>query len=107
MENINENIAAHSVKENAKTSDEILLRQAIIAEYDAVNLYEQMAESTNNATLKEILLHVAQEEKEHIGEFEFLLEKLDKEHKKSVRSGKSEVKEYTGFKEWYDNKKDS
>lgn len=97
---INETIAVLGIKDTAKSSDEIMLRQAIIAEYDAVNLYEQMAKSTNNPKLKELFLHVAQEEKVHIGEFESMLEKADKEHEPSVEDGKKEAKKHGKFTEW-------
>jgi rubrerythrin len=83
--------AALGIKDNAKSSDEIIVRQAIIAELDAVNLYEQMARSTKNKQLKKVLLDIAQEEKVHIGEFEAMLEKIDKQHRSSVADGKSEV----------------
>ena len=71
--------------------DKEILRQAIMAEYDAVNLYEQMAKSTKNEKVKKALLHVSQEEKVHIGEFEVLLDEIDKEHKSSVQDGKKEA----------------
>jgi hypothetical protein len=38
-----------------------------------VNLYEQLANMTDNANLKAILLDVAKEEKTHAGEFQALL----------------------------------
>lgn len=93
----NEQTAALGVKEKAKSTDEIILRQAIIAEYDAVSLYEQMADSTGNKKLKNLLLDIAREEKVHIGEFELFLESIDKEHKPSVVDGKKEAKK---FSEW-------
>lgn len=86
-----------------KFSNANLLRQAIVAEYDAITLYQQMADSTNDPNLKKVFLHVAQEEKEHVGEFEKMLEKFDKEHQKSVQDGKKEVLTYTSFKDWVQN----
>lgn len=85
--------AALGVKEDAKSSDKIILRQAIIAELDAVSLYEQMANSATSEKVKEILLDVAKEERVHIGEFEALLDEMDDEHEESVQEGKKEVKE--------------
>jgi len=73
-----------------------ILRFAIIAELDAINLYEQMAAQTNNANLKKILLDVAGEEKTHVGEFQAMLLKIDKEQVKELDKGKNEVKEITG-----------
>ena len=95
---LNETFAKIAVKDDAVISDATILRQAIIAEQDAVNLYEQMAKSTSNKKLKEILLDVAKEEKVHIGEFEALLAEIDKEHTPAIESGKEEVRKH--FKEW-------
>lgn len=49
--------------------DKQILRAAMLAELDAINLYEQMANLTENKDLKMVLLDVAKEEKEHVGEF--------------------------------------
>ena len=68
-----------------------ILRAAIIAEYDAINLYEQMAEVSSNSKVKRILLDIANEEKQHIGEFETLLKKIDSEHEEFKEKGKEEV----------------
>lgn len=68
-----------------------ILRAAIIAEYDAINLYQQMAEISLNAEVKNVLLDIANEEKQHIGEFETLLKKFDSDHEKFKRKGKEEV----------------
>jgi len=73
-----------------------ILRFAIIAELDAINLYEQMAAQTNDVNLKKILLDVAGEEKTHVGEFQAMLLKIDKEQVKELDKGKKEVKEITG-----------
>lgn len=42
-----------------------ILRTAIIAELDAVNLYEQMAAMTRDREIKAVLLDIAKEEKTH------------------------------------------
>ena len=71
--------------------DNEILRAAIIAELDAVNLYEQMAALTENTYIKTILLDIAKEEKTHVGEFQALLLKHDKEQVKELEEGKKEV----------------
>lgn len=76
--------------------DKEILRVGIIAELDAVSLYEQMAAMTDNENLKEILLDIAKEEKTHVGEFQALLLKKDKEQEKELEEGKKEVEELTG-----------
>jgi rubrerythrin len=73
-----------------------ILRAAIIAELDAINLYEQMAAMATNNNIKKILLDVAKEEKTHVGEFQALLLREDKEQEKELEEGRKEVKEITG-----------
>ena len=53
--------------------DKEILRTGIIAELDAINLYEQMAAMTKDNDIKKILLDIAKEEKTHVGEFFTLL----------------------------------
>ena len=83
--------------ENVKKEDidKEILRAGMIAELDAVNFYEQMAAMTENEDIRKILLDIAKEEKTHIGEFEALLIKLDKEYEKELEEGKKEVEELT------------
>ena len=73
--------------------DKEILRAGIIAELDAINLYEQMAAMTENETIKKILLDIAKEEKTHVGEFQALLLMADKEQEKELEEGKEEVEE--------------
>ena len=75
--------------------DNEILRVGIIAELDAINLYEQLAAMTENGHIKEILLDIAKEEKTHVGEFQALLLKRDKEQVKELEEGKKEVDELT------------
>jgi len=82
---------------NSPRKDMAILRLACIAEYDAVNLYEKMASETNNTNIKKVLLEIANEEKAHIGEFEYLLENLDSEHEPNKEKGEEEVVDLTGL----------
>ncbi len=75
--------------------DKEILRVGIIAELDAVSLYEQMAAVTENKNIKKLLLDIAKEEKTHVGEFQALLLKEDKEQEKELEEGKKEVDELT------------
>ena len=70
-----------------------ILRSAIIAELDAINLYEQMAEMTPNAKIRKVLLDIAKEEKTHVGEFQTLLLIEDGEQLHELEEGKKEVQE--------------
>jgi rubrerythrin len=72
-----------------------ILRAAIIAELDAVNLYEQMAALTDDEHIKTILLDIAKEEKTHVGEFQTLLLMNDKQQEIELAEGKKEVEELT------------
>ena len=73
--------------------DKEILRAALIAELDAINLYEEMAALTNDNNIKTVLLDVAKEEKEHVGEFQTLLLMFDKEQVEELKDGKKEVEE--------------
>jgi len=75
--------------------DKEILRVGMIAELDAVNLYEQLAAMTENENIKKVLLDIAKEEKTHVGEFQTLLLKEDKEQEKELAEGKKEVEELT------------
>ena len=73
--------------------DREILRAALIAELDAVNLYEQMAGLTQNSSLRRILRDVAREEKTHVGEFQALLLMEDREQERELGEGRKEVEE--------------
>lgn len=73
--------------------DKEILRAGMIAELDAISLYEQMADMTRNKNIKKLLLDVAREEKTHVGEFQTLLLMEDKEQEKELNEGKKEVEE--------------
>jgi rubrerythrin len=73
--------------------DKEALRLAIIAELDAISLYEQLASMVSKKDLKKVLLDVAREEKTHVGEFQALLLKYDKDQVKELENGRKEVEE--------------
>ncbi|MCD6447836.1 MAG: rubrerythrin [Thermoplasmata archaeon] len=73
--------------------DKEILRLGIIAELDAINLYEQLANMTENEDIKKVLMDIANEEKTHVGEFLALLLKKDEEQVKEIEKGKKEVEE--------------
>jgi rubrerythrin len=70
-----------------------ILRAGMIAELDAVNFYEQMAQQTKNEKVKKVLLDVAYEEKVHAEEFEQVLEELDPEYEKADDQAEKEGEE--------------
>lgn len=73
--------------------DREILRAGLIAELDAINLYEQMAALTGNETLRKVLLDIAKEEKTHVGEFQTLLLREDEEQKEELKEGEGEIEE--------------
>ena len=82
-----------ATKENL---DKEILRAGIIAELDAINLYEQMAALATDPDLKNVLLDIAREEKTHVGEFQTMLLRLDAEQVEEMEHAKEEIKELTG-----------
>jgi rubrerythrin len=74
-------------------TDREILRAGVIAELDAINLYEQMAAMAKDNNIKKILLDIAKEEKTHVGEFLTLLMKRDHEQEAELEEGKKEVEE--------------
>lgn len=69
------------------------IRFMIAAEYEAVQLYEQLADSTDNALAREVLADIADEEKVHAGEFMRLLHELAPEEQHFYDEGAKEVEE--------------
>ncbi|TAN43271.1 MAG: rubrerythrin [Nitrospirae bacterium] len=89
-------IPVNLAKVSKKDLDKEILRLGMIAELDAVNLYEQLAAMATNSSIKAILLDIAREEKTHVGEFQAMLLKLDKEQEQELAEGKKEVEGLTG-----------
>ncbi len=86
-------IPTTTYKLEKQTLDKEILRAGIIAEFDAINLYEQMAAMATNPLIKKMLLDIAKEEKTHVGEFQTLLLAFDTEQAKELEEGKKEVEE--------------
>lgn len=82
-------------KVSKENIDKEILRVGIIAELDAINLYEQMAALTDNENIKIILLDIAKEEKTHVGEFQTLLLQEDPQQEKELEAGRLEVEKET------------
>ena len=81
---------------NRKLTKEELVRAIrfmVAAEYEAIQLYMQLAESTDNALAIAVLKDIADEERVHAGEFLRLLQELDPEEAKFYAEGAREVEE--------------
>lgn len=67
------------------------IRLSISAEHDAAHLYETIADSVKSEKVKKLFQDIANEEKVHIGEFEQVLNTLNKKNKELVEEGKDEA----------------
>jgi rubrerythrin len=77
------------------TKEELIraIRFSIAAEYEAIQLYNQLAESIDDELAIKVLNHVADEEKEHVGEFWKVLTILAPDEIDFYKSGEQEVEE--------------
>jgi rubrerythrin len=77
------------------THEELIraVRFMVAAEYEAVQLYMQLAESTDNKLAIEVLKDIADEERVHAGEFLRLLKELAPNEEKFYTEGAKEVEE--------------
>jgi rubrerythrin len=69
------------------------VRFMVAAEYEATQLYMQLAESTDNKLAQKVLKDIADEEIVHAGEFLRLLHELAPDEKKFYAKGAKEVEE--------------
>jgi len=72
------------------------IRFMVAAEYEAIQLYMQLAESTDNKLAQEVLKDIADEERVHAGEFLRLLKELAPDEQKFYDEGAEEVEEEIG-----------
>lgn len=85
-----------NVKKLEKLDDRELtraIRDAIIAEEDAVKQYETVSDSTDNTSVKAVLQEIANEEKVHVGELQKLLNNMLKDEEGFLEEGAKEVEE--------------
>jgi rubrerythrin len=82
-------------KERKLTEQELIraIRFMVSAEYEAVQMYMQLAESIDNKLAAEVLKDIADEERVHAGEFLRLLKELAPDEEKFYTEGAQEVEE--------------
>jgi rubrerythrin len=82
-------------KERKLTEQELIraIRFMVAAEYEAVQMYMQLAESIDNKLASEVLKDIADEERVHAGEFLRLLKELAPDEEKFYTEGAQEVEE--------------
>jgi rubrerythrin len=80
------------------TKQELLsvIRLSICAEQEAVHLYDQIAEFTDNEMVKKLMTDIAEEERVHIGEFTKLLELVGEGKADKVKEGEDEAAKKLG-----------
>ncbi|HOW08016.1 MAG TPA: ferritin family protein [Flexilinea sp.] len=79
-----------------KLSEQELIRSIrfmVAAEYEAIQLYMQLAESTDNKLAIDVLKDIADEERVHAGEFLRLLKELAPDEEDFYQDGAEEVEE--------------
>lgn len=81
--------------ERKLTHEELIraIRFMVAAEYEAVQLYIQLAESTDNKLAEAVLRDIADEELVHAGEFLRVLKQLAPGEEKFYAKGADEVEE--------------
>lgn len=77
------------------TNDELVraIRFMVAAEYEAVQMYMQLADSTENELARAVLKDIADEELVHAGEFLRLLKALEPTEEGFYKEGAEEVEE--------------
>jgi rubrerythrin len=82
-----------SAKDRKLTNAELVraIRFMIAAEYEATQLYMQLAESTDNKLAIDVLKDIANEERVHAGEFLRLLRELAPDEEEFYTKGTKEV----------------
>ena len=81
---------------NRKLTDEELVRAirfAVAGEYEAAQVYMQLAETIDNKLAVKVLKSVADEERVHMGEFLRLLYELAPDEEKFYAQGAKEVED--------------
>lgn len=87
--------------ERILTKEELVraIRYSIAAEFEAIQLYEQLRDSIDNNEAKKLLTEVAGDEKEHVGNFLRLLKIIAPDEEEYYKDGWEEAAEVMGIKE--------
>jgi rubrerythrin len=77
------------------TNEELIraIRLNVAAEQEAIHLYMAHADATDHSLAKKVLIDIANEEREHVGEFMRLLEILTGDEEQWLDAGRDEVDE--------------
>jgi rubrerythrin len=82
------------------TKEELIraVRFTISAEYEAIQMYMQLAESIDDSSSIKLLREIANEERVHVGELLKLVKKLEPEEEKFYADGEKEAEDILGSK---------
>ena len=69
------------------------IKFSIAAEYEAIQLYQQIMENTNNKNVIKALAEISEDEKKHVGGLNKLLQILSPEDDKIYQAGAEEILE--------------
>ncbi len=75
------------------------IRFSIAAEFEAIQLYEQLRDSINNEEAKKLLTEISGDEKEHVGNFLHLLKILAPDEENYYKDGFREAAEVMNLKD--------
>lgn len=77
------------------TKEELIraVRYNLASEFEAIQLYMQLHDSTNDKLARKVFLDISNEEKEHVGELMRLLRYLAPEDEAYYKEGEGEVEE--------------
>lgn len=84
-----------TVPDRKLTKEELIraIRLNVAAEHEAIHLYMAHADATDHPLAKQVLIDIANEEREHVGEFNRLLEILTGDEAEWLEEGREEVDE--------------
>lgn len=71
----------------------LAIRFAIVAEYEAIDIYTQIAEASDDPLVKRVMTHVIDEERVHAGEFLRLLQEYAPDEAAKYAEGTKEVED--------------
>lgn len=80
-------------REGKLSKEEVIraLRFAIAAEYEAIQMYEQLANASDYFLVQKVMRDVAREEQVHVGEFMRVMFELESKEQKEYEKGFKEV----------------
>lgn len=75
--------------------DVCALRKGMIAELDTVNQYKELMKDCKDPEVKRLFESIIGEELVHVGEFQYMVEKLCSFSKEKIQEGKEEAEAFT------------